>query len=112
MKRLTLPVFALFYGLLLGGCPETVPDVQCAFQLPGPDTERVPSRSGFNLVIRVTGEFTAEELAAVHFVSDVEDADSGYEDGIVLEAAISMDDGGCANGCQAGGRVETAITPG
>ena len=112
MKRLTLLSLTLLAGIALSGCPETIPDVECAFQLPGPGTDRVPSRSGFNLVIRVTGDFTADDLAAVHFVSDVEDSDSGYEGGVVLEAAITIDEAGCANGCQAGGRLETPISPG
>jgi len=99
--------------LSLSGCPEAIPAVDCAWVLPDATTERVPSRSGFNLRVQVIGTFTAEEIPAVHFVSSVEANNPNYPDGILLESGIAIDEvNGCASGCLAGGRLETAIAPG
>ena len=101
MKRLSIPA-ALLSSLVLTGCPTNVPDVACIFNLPS--AGRISSTGGFNLLATVTGSFAPEELPAVHFLSDV--------DGLLLESGINTE-GDCAiDGCPAGGRLDTPITPG
>jgi len=113
MKRVIRTLLAGFICLALGGCTEDVPEVECSWLLPEVSTDRVPSRSGFNLRFQVRGSFTAEELPAVRFFSDVEVDNPNYPDGMLLESGIAIDaSNGCANGCAAGGRLETPITPG
>ncbi len=98
---------------VLNGCSEDVPDVECGWVLPEPATERVPSRSGFNLRVQVRGIYTAEELPAVRFFSDREGDNPDYPNGLLLETGIAIDaELGCENGCLAGGRLETTISPG
>ncbi len=100
-------------SFLMSACVEDIPDVECGWVLPEPATQRVPSRSGFNLRIQVIGTYTADQIPAVRFFSDVEAANSSYPDGMLLESGIAVDEAvGCATGCLAGGRLETAITPG
>ncbi len=110
------PIHSLAVALtvfLLSACVEDIPEVECGWVLPEPATQRVPSRSGFNLRIQVIGTYTAEQIPAVRFFSDVEAANSSYPDGMLLESGIAVDETvGCATGCLAGGRLETAITPG
>jgi len=104
-------VFALLApALALSGCPTSVPDVTCAFSLP--TAGRVSSTAGFNLLVNVTGTFTSADLPAVHFLSSVEADNPLYPDGLLLESGINTE-GDCAlEGCPAGGRLETPITPG
>ena len=71
------------------GCSEDVPDVECGWVLPEPATERVPSRSGFNLRVQVRGIYTAEELPAVRFFSDREGDNPDYPNGLLLETGIA-----------------------
>jgi len=100
-------------ALSMSACIEDVPEVECGWVLPEPATQKVPSRSGFNLRIQVIGTYTAEQIPAVRFFSDVEAAGSTYADGMLLESGIAIDESvGCAAGCLAGGRLETSITPG
>ncbi len=109
MKR-RLATALLLPALALSGCPANVPDVSCVFTLPTAD--RVSSTGGFNLLVNVTGTFTAEELPAVRFFSDLEANSGVYPDGLLLESGINTE-GDCAlDGCPAGGRLETPITPG
>jgi hypothetical protein len=113
MSPVIRTLIASFVCLFASGCIEPIPAVDCVWVLPDAATERVPSRSGFNLRIQVVGTFTAEELPAVHFVSDAEANNPNYPDGILLESGIAVDEvNGCTSGCLAGGRLETAISPG
>ena len=102
MKRLVL-LACLPLMLSLLGCPP-VPDVECLWQLPGTDTDRLASTDGVTLRISVAGSYTAEDLPAVHFFSDVESK--------LLESGILVADSGCADGCPAGDRFEGILTPG
>jgi hypothetical protein len=113
MKR-WIHTFTVAMICLMGtACTEDIPEVECGWVLPEPSTQRVPSRSGFNLRMQVIGSFTAEQIPAVRFYSDVEAAGTTYPEGILLESGIAIDEAtGCVNGCQAGARLETAITPG
>jgi len=113
MKRWIL-TFTVIVTYLMGvACIEDIPEVECGWVLPAPSTQTVPSRSGFNLRAQVIGNFTAEEIPAVRFFSDVEAEGSNYPDGMLLESGIAIDEStGCLNGCLAGARLETAITPG
>ena len=101
---LALP--ALLAAGSLVGCPTgPVPSVECEFAFP--NTDRVSSTGGFNILLNIRGDYTAEELPRVDFFSDVE--------GKLFESAINTGvEGGCTgdNGCPAGGRLETPITPG
>ena len=101
-RRLALLVLPVL--LLLTGCPENVPDVECTWELPGADIDRLPSAEGFTLRIEVAGTWEAEELPAVRFSSSV--------DGDLFDSAIAIDDDGCAEGCPAGQRYEDPVTPG
>ena len=103
MKR-SLALLALPALLLLSGCPEYVPNVECAWDLPGSDIERLPSAEGFTLRIDVLGSWEAEQLPAVRFSSDV--------DGELFLSAIAIGDDGCEAGCAAGQRYEAVVTPG
>jgi glycosylphosphatidylinositol phospholipase D len=107
-------VATLAVGCTLSACPEQVPEVSCAFELPAPGTERVPSRAGFNLRATFTGTYSAEELPLVRFVSDEEAENPEYPEGVLLESGIAVADGGCAGagGCAAGARLETPLLPG
>ena len=101
-EKLLIPLAAT---MLLSGC-ESVPSVVCEFTLPelGGAT-RVASGGGFNLMVSVKGDYTADELPVVRFSSDVE--------GVLLESGIAVTEDGClAEGCVAGGRVEDPIQPG
>ena len=102
MKRF-LPL-ALLPLLLLTGCPEDVPNVECTWMLPGPDIDRLASAEGVTLRVNVAGVYTDAELPAVHFFSDV--------DGKLLESGILIADAGCADGCPAGDRYEGTLSPG
>ncbi|MEE2829982.1 MAG: hypothetical protein VX498_12400, partial [Myxococcota bacterium] len=97
--------------LFLSGCPEPVPLVDCLWQLPAPNQERVPSASGFTTRVIITGEFTADELPAVHFSSDLEAEGDTYPNGLIFESAIAIEEAGCSAGCPAGGRIEVPLTP-
>ncbi len=110
MRRSLLPL-TLLPLLLLSGCTEDVPAVICTFELPTPG--RISSTDGFNLLVYVKGDFTAEQLPAVHFVSDLEMTGSAYPDGLLLASGINIE-GGCIEdpGCPAGARLETPLTPG
>jgi len=103
MKR-CLALLVLPALLLLTGCPEPVPNVECTWELPGSDIERLSSAEGFTLRIEVAGVWEAEELPAVRFSSDV--------DGELFLSAIAIDEAGCADGCAAGMRYEDPVTPG
>ncbi len=109
--RRSMLFLALLPLLLSSGCPEPVPAVICTFDLPSPG--RISSTDGFNLLVYVKGDFTAEELPAVHFVSDLEATGSLYPEGLLLESGINTE-GGCTEdpGCPAGARLETPLTPG
>ena len=111
MRRSLLLSTTLLPLLLATGCPTPVPAVICTFDLPQPG--RISSEDGFNLLVYVKGEFTPDELPAVHFVSDLEAGSDLYPDGVLLESGINTE-GGCTEdpGCPAGARLETAITPG
>ena len=107
-RRLALAL--LVPTLAMTGCPASVPDATCAFTLPA--AGRVSSTAGFNLLLNVTGSFTSEELPAVHFYSDLEASSSVYPDGLLLESGINTEGDCSLDGCPAGGRLETPITPG
>lgn len=111
MRRSMLLSMTLLPVLLLGGCTEDVPAVICTFELPS--AGRISSQDGFNLLVYVKGDFTADQLPAVHFVSDLEATGSAYPDGLLLESGINTE-GGCTEdpGCPAGARLETPLTPG
>ncbi len=106
MKRLSI-AFLVPFVFLLTGCPEDVPEVECTWELPDDPTgatPRVPQADGFALRISVSGSFTAEQLPAVRFSSDVE--------GDLFDSGIAILDEGCAGGCPAGDRLIDPITPG
>lgn len=93
------------FVLLLTGCPEQVPVVDCTWQQPSAEITRLSADEGVTLRIAVTGTFTGEELPAVHFFSDI--------DGKLLESGIAIGETGCAvDGCPAGDRYEGTLTPG
>jgi len=92
-------------GLFLTGCPEDVPVVDCTWQQPSAEIDRLSTDEGVTLRIAVTGEFTAETLPAVHFFSD--------RDGLLVESGIAIGEEGCVvDGCPAGDRYEGTLTPG
>lgn len=95
----------------LAGCAETVPDVECAFELPTAGS-RLSATGGFNLQGTVTGTFTPEDLVGVYFDSAVEAAAGTYADGILLDSGLATTAEGCPGGCLAGGRFEGAVSPG
>jgi hypothetical protein len=103
MKR-SLALIALPVLFLLTGCPENVPNVECAWDLPGAEIDRLPSAEGFTLRVEVAGIWEAEELPAVRFSSDV--------DGELFLSSIAIDDAGCEEGCAAGQRYEEPVSPG
>jgi len=119
MARLLI-VPAVLATALLAACPVVVPEVQCTFQFPAADAGRVASEAGFNIFIEVTGDFTVEELPRVDFFSDVEVGNAFYDGlfpeeagtGKIMEAAVQFETEGCLEGCLAGARIDTPLTPG
>ncbi|MCP4868492.1 MAG: hypothetical protein GY898_07215 [Proteobacteria bacterium] len=98
-------LFLAPFCLLLTGCPEEVPVVDCTWQQPSAEVTRLSADEGVTLRIAVTGSFTGEDLPAVHFFSDI--------DGQLLESGIAISEDGCAtDGCPAGDRFEGTLTPG
>ncbi len=102
MTRSALVLPAL---LLLTACPDSVPEVTCEWVLPDVATTVVAASQGFQVRMKITGTFEAEELAAVWF-HDGASADP------LLEAAIGYETTGCASGCLAGDRLPAALSPG
>ena len=105
-------LLAVLLALGLSGCPDDVPDVECSWELPAGDLDRVASAAGFTVRMNVTGVFEASELPVVQFFSDIEEAGSTYEGGMIFESGIGIDGVDCATGCPAGGRIDVPLTPG
>lgn len=100
MKRSAL---ALPLLLLLTGC--ALPEVTCEWVLPEVTTDVVGASQGFQVRVKLTGDFEEDELAAVWFYD-------GAATEPLLEAAIGYESGGCAGGCLAGDRLPGGLFPG